>query len=173
MLDFTKLIDTDFSIVDSVRIYFKMLVEMLSPILKTTFLSIAFILFGQAVLSLAPNNKIVNICFWVWVCFVFSLSTASFFKTSEDIILNKTAQIYANVARVLTLSLKLFTVVALIFGTLALLIVPTFYLTNPLFAWPYKVLVSIFIIAAVPFVYFAPLAVALCEANIFNSFFHR
>ena len=170
MLDFKRLIDTNFSIVDSVRVYLSMVGKMFSSVIKTAFISATFILLGQAVLSLVPNSTIVNICFWAWVGFVFSLSTASFFKTSEDIILNKTAQIYVNLAKVLGLSLKLFAVMALILGALTLLLIPAFYLTNPLFALPYKVLVSIFIIAAVPFVYFAPLAVALREANILNSF---
>lgn len=170
MLKFKKLIETDFAVVDSVRVYFNMMMALLIPIVKTTFISTAFILFGQAVLSLVPKSTMVNVCFWVWVGFVFSLSTASFFKTSEDLVLNKTAQIYANLAKVLGLSLKLFAVVALILGALAVLILPAFYLTNPLFSLPYKVLAGIFIIAFVPFVYFAPLAVALREANIFNSF---
>ncbi|MBO7605514.1 MAG: hypothetical protein J6S61_03510, partial [Elusimicrobiaceae bacterium] len=45
-----------------------------------------------------------------------------------------------------------------------------FYIKNLLFALPYKLLAGVFIIAAIPFVYFAPLAVALREANISNSF---
>lgn len=170
MLDFRKLTNTNFALVDSIRIYMDMIVVMLVPLLKTALLSAVFVLFGQALLSFVPKNTVVNVCFWVWVAFVFSLAIASFFKTSEDLILNKTAQIYANVARVLSLSVKLFAVVALILGALAVLIVPMFYIKNPLFSLPYKVLVSMFIIAVIPFVYFAPLAVALREANIFNSF---
>ena len=147
-----------------------MILYLIIPIIKTALLSTIFILFGQALLSLIPQSTGTNICFWVWVGFVFSLSTASFFKTSEDLILNKTAQIYANVANVFIMSAKLFAVVALILGSLALLIMPMFYFKNPLFTLPYKMLACIFIVAAVPFVYFAPLAVALREANVFNSF---
>lgn len=170
MLNFKKLTDTNFSIVESVIVYLEMALNLIIPILKTALLCTVFILFGQALFSLLPHNTVINICFWVWVGFVFSLSTASFFKTSEDIILNKSAQIYANIARVLVMSAKLFAVGGLIIGALAILIFPIYFLTNPLFLWPYKVLVSIFIIAFVPFVYFAPLAVALREANILNSF---
>ena len=170
MLDFKRLTDTNFSVVESVRVYMDMILHLSVPIIKTALLSTVFIFFGQALFSLLPHNSTVNICFWVWVAFVFSLSTASFFKTSEDLVLNKTAQIYENIISIFVLSSKLFAVVALIFGGLALLILPMFYLKNPLLALPYKVLASIFIIAAVPFVYFAPLAVALREANILNSF---
>ncbi len=170
MVDFKKLVNTDFAVVESIKTYLGMVMYLLIPIIKTALLSTIFILFGQALLSLIPQTTGTNICFWVWVGFVFSLSTASFFKTSEDLILNKTAQIYANIANVFVLSARLFTVVALILGALTLLIIPMFYLKNPLYALPYKVLASIFIVATVPFVYFAPLAVALREANIINSF---
>lgn len=170
MLNFRKLIDANFALVDSVKIYFDMMLAMAVPMIKTALISVAFILCAQALLSFAPNNMIINICFWVWVGFVFSISIASFFKTSEDIILNKTAQVYANIAKVISLSLKLFAVVAIIIGALAILIIPMFYIKNPLFSLPYKVLVAMFVIAIVPFIYFAPLAVALREANIFNSF---
>ena len=152
MLNFKRLTDTNFSIVESVRVYADMILHLSIPIIKTALFSTVFILFGQALFSLLPHNSTVNICFWVWVGFVFSLSTASFFKTSEDLILNKTAQIYSNIAKVLGLSLKLLAVVALIVGALAVLILPLFYLKNPLFSLPYKVLVSIFIIAVnIPF----------------------
>ncbi len=170
MLNFKGIVDTNFSIVESVRVYTNMILQLSVPVVKTALLSAVFILFGQALFSLIPHSTVINICFWVWIGFVFSLSTASFFKTSEDIVLNKTAQVYTNIANVLTLSFKLFAVVALIAGALGILILPMFYLKNPLYALPYKVLAGIFIIAAFPFVYFAPLAVALREANIFNSF---
>ena len=132
MVDFRKLVNTDFSVVESVKTYLGMIVYLIIPIIKTALLSTVFILFGQALLSLIPQSTGIKICFWVWVGFIFSVSIASFFKTSEDLILNKTAQIYANVANVFILSAKLFTVVALILGALALLIAPMFYLKNPL-----------------------------------------
>ena len=110
MLDFKKLTDTNFSIVESVRVYSDMVLHLLIPIIKTALFSTIFILFGQALFSLLPHNSTVNICFWIWVGFVFSLTTASFFKTSEDLILNKTVQIYANIANVFFLSAKLFAV---------------------------------------------------------------
>ncbi len=170
MVDFRRLADTDFSVVESVKTYLGMILYLSIPIIKTALLSTVFILFGQALFSLIPQSTTTNICFWVWVGFVFSVSTASFFKTSEDLILNKTAQIYANVANVFIMSAKLFAVVAMIVGALVLLILPMYYLKNPLYTLPYKMLACIFIIAAIPFVYFAPLAVALREANVFNSF---
>ena len=170
MINFQRLTQTNFSLVESVKTYKDMAFALFVPIMQTALLSTVFIMCGQALLSLLPQSPMINICFWIWVGFVFSLSTASFFKTSEDIVLNKAAQIYANIAHVLVLSAKLFAVICLIFGTLALLIAPMFFIKNPLFSLPYKVLASIFIIGAIPFVYFAPLAVALREANIFNSF---
>lgn len=170
MLDFNGIIDTNFSLMESVNIYRNMAVEMFVPIVKTAVIAIIFIFFGQAVLSLLPHSSINNVCFWVWTWFVFSIAIASFFKTSEDIVLNKTAQIYANISHILTVAVKLFTVTAMIAGILALLIIPMLYIKNPLFSLPYKALVTIFVIAALPFIYFAPLAIALREANILNSF---
>lgn len=170
MLNLKKLADSRFAVAESIQVYLEIVLHLIVPIIKTSLLATVFILLGQTVLSLIPYSTVVNVIFWVWVGFVFSISTASFFKTSEDIILDRTARIYANVENVLILSFKLFTVVILILGTLAVLITPMFFIKNPLFALPYKALVSIFLIAMVPFIYFAPLAVALREANILNSF---
>lgn len=170
MLNFSKLIDTNFSVVESVRVYLDMILYLAIPIVKTALLSTVFILFGQAVFSLFPRSAVTNICFWIWIGFIFSISTASFFKTSEDLVLNKVARIYANIASIFVLSAKLFTVVGIILGAITLLMLPMVYIKSPLFVLPYKVLAGIFIIAAIPFVYFAPLAVALHEANILNSF---
>ncbi len=170
MLNFNGIVDTNFSLMESINIYRNMAIELFVPIFKTAIISVIFIFFGQAVLALLPNSNVNNICFWVWTWFVFSIAIASFFKTSEDIVLNKTAQIYANISHTLMVAVKLFTVTAIIALVLALLVLPAFYIKNPLFSLPYKALVTIFIIAALPFIYFAPLAVALREANIINSF---
>ncbi len=170
MLNFKELLDAKFSLLEAVRVYKDMVVDLAIPIIQMALLSAVFILFGQALLSLLPKSVITNIIFWIWVAFVFCLSTATFFKISEDIILSKAVQIYENIAHTIVLSTKLFAVLGLIFGALVILITPMFYITNPLFALPYKALAIIFIIAAIPFVYFAPLAVVLREANILNSF---
>ncbi len=170
MLSLSKLANNKFSVVDFIQVYLEMVLLLVVPTIKTALLATVFILLGQAILSLIPFNTVVNIVFWIWVGFIFSISTASFFKTSEDIVLNKNAQIYANIENVMLLSLKLFAVMFLILGASAVLIMPMFFLKNPLFAFPYKALVGISLIAVVPFIYFAPLAVALREANIFNSF---
>ena len=161
MLSLNKLADSNFSVVESVQVYLEIALHLMIPIIKTAALATAFILLGQSVLSVLPHNTATNVIFWVWIGFIFSLTTASFFKTSEDIILDKTAQIYANVENVLVLSFKLFAVIALILGALTILITPMFFIKSPLFALPYKALASIFLIAAIPFIYFAPLAVAL------------
>ncbi|MBO4707976.1 MAG: hypothetical protein J5594_05430 [Elusimicrobiaceae bacterium] len=170
MLSLNKLANSKFGIVDSVQVYLEIIFHLSVPIIKTALLAAVFILLGQTVLSFIPSNTAINIIFWLWVGFIFSISTASFFKTSEDMVLNKSAQIYANIEKALVLSVKLFAVIALILGTLTVLIAPMFFIKNPLFALPYRALVSIFLIAVIPFVYFAPLAVALREANIIDSF---
>ncbi len=170
MLNLKKLKDSKFSLLESVKIYKDMFFELLAPILKTSLLAMVFIFLGQTVLSLTESSKIVNICFWVWVGFVFAIVMASFFKTSEDIVLNKTAQIYANISYVLVVAFKLLAVIGIIVGAVILLLLPAYYLKNPLFSLPYKALATIFLIAALPFICFAPLAVVLREANILNSF---
>ena len=170
MLDFKYLVNTKFSLMESLRTYKDMVVSLIIPIIQMSILCSIFIMFGQAALSFFPKSTITNIIFWIWTAFVFSVAIASFFKISEEIVLDKKVQIYANVAHVLLLSAKLFAVIGLIVSALALLIIPMFYIKNPLFALPYKALAGIFIIAILPFVYFAPLAVVLREANILNSF---
>lgn len=170
MLNLKRLKKSKFSLVESVRTYLDMAKAMFVPVLKTSLLSMIFIFLGQMGLSFLPHSQITNACFWVWTAFVIIVSTTSFFKTAEDILLDKPARIYDNIAYILLLSTKLFAVIAIIVGAVALLILPMFYLENPLFALPYKSLVAIFLIAVAPFIYFAPLAVVLREANILNSF---
>ena len=170
MLNFKKLKKSQFALVESVLTYKDMSKALFVPSLKTSLVAIVFIFLGQTILSYFPHDQITNICFWVWTLLVAIVSTISFFKTSEDLILNQTPHIYNNISHVLLVSAKLFTVITIIVGVIALLIIPMFLLENPLFALPYKFLVVIFLIAAIPFVYFAPLAVVLRGAKIFNSF---
>ena len=170
MLNFKELVETKFSLMESLRVYKDMVFALFIPIVQMAVLCSIFIMFGQALLSLFAKSTVANVIFWIWLGFVFSVSIASFFKISEDIILGKKVQIYTNIAHTLLLSAKLFAVIGLIGAALALLIIPMCYIKNPLFALPYKALAGIFIIAALPFVYFAPLAVVLREANILNSF---
>lgn len=171
MLNLKKLKKSKFSLVESVLTYRDMAKALFVPSLKMSLLSMIFIFLGQSVLSFLPHSHIANICFWVWTIFVIIVATTSFFKTAEDIILDKKPHVYENISYILLLSTKLFAVIAIIAGAVALLITPMLFLKNPLFALPYKSLVIIFLIAVAPFIYFAPLAVVLREADILNSFY--
>ena len=170
MLDFKELIDNKFSLIESIKIYKNMALEMCVPIVKTAAIAIIFIFFVQALLSLLTYNSILNVFFWFATALILCIVMASFFKTAEDIILSKTAQVYLSISHVLSLSLKLFAVISIIVGGIVLLSLPAVYIKNPLFSLPYRVIVGIFVVAALPFVYFAPLAVVLREASIIKSF---
>jgi len=170
MVEFRELIDTKFSLIESVKVYKDMALEMFLPILKTSALTIVFVFFVQALLALLTYNEILNIFFWFLTSLILCIAMASFFKTAEDIILSKTARVYASVAHVLSVSLRLFAVIGAIIGAITLLALPAFYIKTPLFALPYIAIVCIFIIGTIPFVYFAPLAVVLREASIMKSF---
>lgn len=170
MVNFKELVDDKFSLLESVKVYKDMALEMFIPIVKTAFLTIVFVFCAQAVFSLIPYNDILNMFFGFVSVFILCIAMASFFKTAEDIILGKTPQIYISVVHVLALSLKLFAVLGIILGAIFVLLLPTFYIKNPLFSLPYRAIVSLFIIAVIPFVYFAPIAVVLREASIIKSF---
>ena len=170
MLNLKRLKKSKFSLVESIRTYLDMARAMCIPVLKTSLLSIIFIFLGQTILSFFPHGLITNICFWIWTIFVVIVATTSFFKTAEDIILNKPPQIYDNITYILLLSAKLFAVISIIVGAVAVLVAPMLFLKNPLFALPYKSFVIIFLIAVAPFICFAPLAVVLREADVLNSF---
>nr|MCR5504752.1 hypothetical protein [Elusimicrobiaceae bacterium] len=169
-LDFKGIIENKFSLLDSVKIYKDMALEMFIPILKTSAISIIFIFCAQAAFSLMTYNSILNVFFGAVVFLILCVAMSSFFKTAEDIILDKTAQVYSSISHVLSLSLKLFAVLGMILGAIGVLILPVFYIKHLLFILPYTVIVSIFIIACIPFVFFAPLAVVLRDASIKKSF---
>lgn len=170
MLNFKKLKKSKFSLVESVKIYKDMAFELFVPAIKTSLIAGIFILFAQTALSFASYSKELDIVFWAWTLIIILVATTSFFKTAEDLILSKKPKIYDSISHILMLSVKLFAVLAMIAGVIGLLITPMFFLDNPLFSLPYKFLVAIFLIAAAPFVYFAPLAVVLRGADIINSF---
>ena len=170
MLNLKKLKKSKFSLVESVRTYRDMALRLFVPVLKASFIAVIFIFLVQTALSFATHGLTADIVFWVWTLFVIIVSTCSFFKTSEDIILDKKPHVYSSISHILLLSARLFAVVAIIAGVAALLITPMFFLKNPLFALPYKFLVVIFAAAVIPYIYFAPLAVVLREADIVNSF---
>ena len=170
MLNFKELKKSKFSLLESVKIYKDMAFELFVPALKTSLIASIFILFGQTALSFVPYSKELDIVFWAWTLIIILVATTSFFKTAEDLILSKKPKIYDSISHILMLSVKLFAVLAMIAGVVGLLITPMFFLYNPLFSLPYKFLVAIFLIAAAPFVYFAPLAVVLRGADIINSF---
>ena len=170
MLNFKKLIDTKFSLVESVKIYAEIAFEMFVPIMKTAAVSVVFIFFVQALLSLLEFNYYLNICFLVISAGILFVAVASCFRMAEDIILGKNARIYVHISHILKIFLKLFIVTGIIASAVVLLLLPLFFVKTPLFLLPYSVIAGIFIIGVMPYVYFAPLAVVLREANIKNSF---